>query len=122
MSKETRLPLPVPPGQPPHFDDEYERHGTRNLCLVVEPPAGRRPGQVTAQRPKVDFAHAMQWLVDIGYPEAEVIRVGLDQLNTPTLASLYEACEPAEARRMARKLEVHDTPQHGRWLNRAEIA
>jgi transposase len=73
------------------------------------------------QRTKVDFAHEMQWLVDIGYPEAEVICVVLDNLNTHKIASLYEAFEPAEARRIARKLELHYTPKHGSWLNMAEI-
>ena len=73
--KETRLPLPAQPGQPQHLDYEYERNGTRNLFLFVEPPAGQRHVHVTEQRTKVDFAHEMQWLVDIGYPEAEVIRV-----------------------------------------------
>jgi DDE superfamily endonuclease len=76
---------------------------------------------VTAQRTKVDFAHAMQGLVDICDPEAEVIRVVLDNLNTQRIASLYAACEPTEARRIARKLELHYTPKHGRWLNMAEI-
>jgi hypothetical protein len=77
---------------------------------------------VTEQRTKLDFAYEMQWLVDEGYPEADVIRVVLDNLNTHKLASLYEAFEPAEARRIARKLELHYTPKHGSWLNMAEIA
>jgi DDE superfamily endonuclease len=77
--------------------------------------------QVTEQRTKVDCAHAMQWLVDEGSPEATVIRVVRDHLNTHKLASLYEAFEPAEARRIAKKLEWHDTPKHGSWLHRAEI-
>jgi DDE superfamily endonuclease len=106
LIKETRIPLPAQAGQPQRFDYEYERNGTRNLFLFVEPPAGRRHVHVTAQRTKVDFAHEMQWLVDIGYPKAEVIRVVLDNLNTHKLASLYEAFEPAEARRIARKLEL----------------
>src|SRR5207247_3988046 len=93
------------------FDDEYERHGTRHLFLFVEPQAGRRHVHVTEQRTKVDFAHAMQWLVDIGSPEAEVIRVVLDNLNTHKIASLYEAFEPAEARRIARKLDLPYTPR-----------
>jgi len=87
----------------------------------VEPQAGWRHGQVTEQRPKVDCAHAMQWLVDEGSPEATVMRVVLDNLNTPKIASLYEAFEPAEARRSARKLEFHDTPKHGSGLHMAEI-
>jgi hypothetical protein len=112
LMKETR---------PPRDDYEYERNGTRNLFLGVEPQAGRRPVQVTEQQTKLDFAHAMQWLVDAGHPEATGMRVVLDNLNTPKLASRYEAFEPAEARRIARKLELHDTPKHGSWLNMAAI-
>ena len=122
LIKETRLPLPAQPGQPQRFDYEYERNGTRNLLLFVEPQAGRRHVHVTEQRTRLDFAYEMQWLVDEGYPEADVIRVVLDNLNTHKLASLYEAFEPAEARRIARKLEFHYTPKHGSWLNMAEIA
>jgi hypothetical protein len=118
---ETRQPLPTQPGQPQRFDYEYERNGTRNLFLFVEPQAGERHVHVTEQRTKVDFAHAMHWLVAICSPEAEVIRVVLDNLNTHKIASLYAAFEPAEARRIARKLEFHYTPQHGSWLNMAEI-
>jgi hypothetical protein len=114
-------PLPVRPGHPQCCDYEYERAGTRNLFLFCEPQAGWRPSAVTAQRTKVDFAHQMQWLVDERYPEAEVIRVVLDNLNTHKPASLYEAFAPAEARRIAKKLEFHYTPKHGSWLNMAEI-
>jgi len=121
LIKETRQPLPIQPGKPQRFDYEYERNGTRNLLLFVEPQAGARYVHVTEQRTKVDVAHEMQWLVDICYPEAEVIRVVLDNLNTPKIASLYEAFEPAEARRIARKPELHYTPKHGSWLNMAEI-
>ena len=113
LIKETRQPLPAQPGRLQRYDYEYERNGTRNLFLFVEPQAGRRHVQVTEQRTKLDFAHAMQWLVDEGYPEAIVIRVVLDNLNTHKIASLYEAFEPAEARRIARKLELHYTPKHG---------
>jgi DDE superfamily endonuclease len=122
LLKETRQPLPARPGKPPRFDYEYARNGTRNLFLFVEPQTGERHVHGTEQRTKVDFAHEMQWLVDICYPEAEVIRVVLDNLNTHKIASLYEAFEPAEARRIARKLELHYTPKHGSWLNMAEIA
>jgi DDE superfamily endonuclease len=121
LIKETRPPLPAQPGPPPRYDDEDERNGTRNLFLFVEPQAGWRHVQVTEQRTKVAFAHAMQGLVDEGDPEATVIRVVLDNLNTHTIASLYEAFAPAEARRVARKLELHYTPKHGSWLNMAEI-
>ena len=121
LIQETRQPLPAQPGQPQRYDYEYARNGTRNLFLFVEPQAGRRHVHVTEQRTKVDFAHEMQWLVDEGYPEATVIRVVLDNLNTHKMASLYEAFEPAEARRIARKLAFHYTPKHGSWLNMAEI-
>jgi DDE superfamily endonuclease len=121
LSKETRQPLPTQPGRPQRYDYEYERNGTRHLFLFVEPQAGRRPVQVTEQRTKVDFAHAMQGLGDEGSPEATVIRGVLDNLNTHKRASLYEAFEPAEARRIARKLALHYTPKHGSWLNMAEI-
>jgi DDE superfamily endonuclease len=82
LIKETRQPLPAQPGRLQRYDYEYERNGTRNLFLFVEPQTGRRHGHVTEQRTKVDFAHEMQWLVDEGYPEATVIRVVLDKLNT----------------------------------------
>jgi DDE superfamily endonuclease len=121
LIQEPRQPPPAQPGPVQRDDDEYERHGTRNLCLFVDPQAGWRHVQVTAQRTKLDFAHAMQWLVDEGYPDATGIRVVLDQLKTHKIASLYEAFAPPEARRIARKLEFHDTPKHGSWLNMAEI-
>lgn len=69
----------------------------------------------------IDFAHQMQWLVDVAYPEAKVVRVVLDNLNTHKAASLYEAFAPEEARRIVKKLEFHYTPKHGSWLNMAEI-
>jgi hypothetical protein len=91
------------------------------LFLFCEPQTGWRHIAVTARRTKVDFAHQMQWLVDEGYPKAEVIRVVLDNLNTHKPASLYEAFPPEEARRLVKKLEFHYTPKHGSWLNMAEI-
>ena len=118
---QTRQPLPTRPGQPERFDYEYERGGTRNLFLFVEPQAGCRHINVTAQRTMIDFAHQMKWLVDVAYPEAEVIRVVMDNLNTHKAASLYEAFAPEEARRIIKKLEFHYTPKHGSWLNMAEI-
>ena len=114
-------PLPAQPAQPMRYDYTYERHGTRNLFVLCEPQAGWRHVAVTEHRTKVDFAHQMRWLVDERYPEAEVIRVVLDNLNTHKAASLYEAFAPAEARRIAKKLEFHYTPKHGSWLNMAEI-
>lgn len=121
LIKETRTPPPVLPGQPERFDYEYERNGTRNLFLFVEPQAGWRHIEVTERRTALDFAHQMKWLVDERYPEAEVIELILDNLNTHKPASLYEAFEPAEARRILRKIHFHYTPKHGSWLNLAEI-
>jgi hypothetical protein len=118
---DTRAPLPARAGQPGRYDYSYEREGTRNLFLFCEPHTGWRHIAVTAQRTKVDFAHQMRWLVDERYPQAEVIRVVLANLNTHKPASLYEAFAPQEARRLAKKLEFHYTPKHGRWLNMAEI-
>lgn len=121
LIEETRLPLPAKPGQVQRYDYEYRRNGTPNLFLFFEPLAGRRHIRVTEQRTKVDFAHQMLWLVDVAYPNAECIDVVLDNLNTHTYGALYEAFEPAEARRIARKLVFHYTPKHASWLNMAEI-
>lgn len=121
LIKETRSPLPARPGQAPRFDYEYERQGTRNLFLFIEPQTGFRHVQVTERRTMQDFAQQMKWLVDEAYPEAELIRVVLDNLNTHRAASLYEAFAPEEARRLVKKLEFHYTPKHGSWLNLAEI-
>jgi hypothetical protein len=118
---EVRHPLPTQPGRVKRFDYEYKRNGTRNLFMLCEPQAGWRHIEVTARRTKRDFAHQMKWLVDQRYPEAEVIRVVMDNLNTHKWASLYEAFAPQEARRILRKLEFHYTPKHGSWLNMAEI-
>jgi hypothetical protein len=118
---ETRVPVPMAPGRPARIDYEYDRRGTANLFVHVDLDRAWRHVDVTAHRTKTDFAHQMRWLVDVRYPDAECIRVILDNLNTHTYAALYEAFEPAEARRLARKLELHYTPKHGSWLNQAEI-
>jgi hypothetical protein len=120
MVSETRLPLPARPGQSQRYDYEYRREGTCNLFLFVQPERGWRHVTVTERRTTQDFAHCMKDLVDTYYPDAEVIRVVLDNLNTHTLAALYEAYAPVEARRIVRKLEFHYTPKHGSWLNMAE--
>lgn len=114
-------PLAAQPGQVRRFDYEYKRHGTANLFVMCQPLAGWRTVKVTHQRQKVDFAQCMKDLVDVHFPEAERIRVVLDNLNTHTAGALYEAFEPAEARRILGKLEFHYTPKHGSWLNMAEI-
>jgi hypothetical protein len=116
-----REPLPVEPGHPLRYDFEYQREGTCNLFLFYGPDTGWREVKVTARRTAVDFAHCMKDLVDVHCPEAEVIRVVLDNLNTHTPASLYQAFAPEEARRILKKLEFHFTPKHGSWLNMAEI-
>ena len=118
---DTRPPIPAEPGRPMREDYEYVREGTCNLFLSLEPLAGWRHVEVTERRTKVDFAHQMRWLAEEAYPEAEVIRVVLDNLNTHRKASLYEDFPAAEARRIARRLEFHHTPKHGSWLNMAEI-
>jgi hypothetical protein len=118
---ETRTALPAHPGQPARIDYEYQRNGTANLFVMCEPQAGWRHVVVTERRTKHDFAHQMKWLVDERYPDAEVIRVVLDQLNTHRPASLYDTFPAAEARRIRKKLEFHYTPKHGSWLNMAEI-
>jgi transposase len=121
LINETRIPLPAQPGQLERFDYEYERNGVRNIFIFVEPQAGWRHVEVTERHTKLDFAQQMKWLVDQRYPEAERIEVILDNLCTHKAASLYEAFEPAEARRILRKIDFHYTPKHGSWLNMAEI-
>ena len=118
---ETRPALPPRPGLRRREDYAYRREGTRNLFLACEPLAGWRQVEVTERRTMQDFAHRMRWLADEAYPEAQVVRVVLDNLNTHRTASLYETFPAAEARRIARRLEFHYTPKHGSWLNMAEI-
>lgn len=118
---ETRLPLLLRAGQPRRYDYEYTRKGVSNLFILFEPLAGRRQVKVTDQRTSRDWAELMRELVDEHYPQAEVITLVLDNLNTHTTASLYEAFAPEEARRIAQRLELHHTPKHGSWLNMAEI-
>jgi hypothetical protein len=120
LTSETRLPLPVRPGQPARYDSEYQREGTANLFLFVQPLRGWRHVNVTQQRTKRDFAQQMRLLVDQYFPMAERIRLVVDNLNTHTPAALYETFAPVEARRITRKLEFHYTPKHGSWLNMAE--
>jgi transposase len=118
---ETRVPLPLEPGHPERFDTEYARNGTANLFLFVQPRGGWRHVEVTERRTKDDFARQMQALVDRHFPDATVIRIVMDNLNTHTPAALYETFAPEEARRILRKLQFHYTPVHGSWLNMAEL-
>ena len=118
---EVQTPLPMEPGKPKRIDYEYERCGTANLFMIFEPLAGRRRVSVTKRRTAVDFAHVLRDLVDKNDPEAEKIVLVMDNLNTHKPSSLYEAFEPAEARRILERLEIHHTPKHGSWLDMAEI-
>jgi transposase len=120
LVKETRPIIPAKPGRNQRLDYEYERNGTANLFMRFEPLGGRRRVKVTDQRTKVDFAYVIREMADEDYPEAKVIVLVMDNLNTHKPASLYEAFEPAEARRLIEKLEIHYTPKHGSWLNMAE--
>jgi hypothetical protein len=121
LVKETRKNIPAAPGRPERTDYEYERNGTANLFMISEPLAGRRRVKVTDRRTKIDFAHVLREIVDEDYADAEVIVLVMDNLNTHKPASLYEAFEPAEARRIVNRLEIHYTPKHGSWLDMAEI-
>lgn len=112
--------LPTKPGMIKKCDGEYERRGVSNLFMFFEPLAGKRHVTVTDHRTAIDFAEAMRCLVDDLYPNTPCITVVLDNLNTHTKASLYKAFHPAEAKRIADRLELEYTPKHGSWLNMAE--
>ena len=118
---ETRTPMPAEPGQPERVDYEYERCGTANLFLTCEPLAGHRHVTVTERRTAVDFAEAVRDLLEVRYPHADRVVLVMDNLNTHKPAALYEAFEPAVARSLIERLEIHYTPKHGSWLNMAEI-
>ena len=119
--KETRLPIPAKPGTVEKYDTEYERNGVSNMFMFFDPLEGKRHVEVTDQRTAVDWAHQIRNLVDVRHPQAELITLVMDNLNTHTGASLYKAFAPEEARRILDKLEIHYTPKHGSWLNMAEI-
>jgi hypothetical protein len=118
---EVRAPLPPAPGQVARYDGEYVRNGTANLFMAFEPLAGWRQLRVTERRCRTDWAAFVKSLADGRYKDADTIVLVMDQLNTHTPASLYEAFPPEEARRLAEKLEIHHTPKHGSWLDMAEI-
>jgi hypothetical protein len=118
---EVRTPVLAAPGQVAHYDCEYVRHGVANLFMLFEPLAGQRDVEVTDRRTKKDYAQCLRKLSDQMYPDAEVIVVVQDNLNTHSPASLYEAFEPAEAKRLVERFEFHYTPKHGSWLDMAEI-
>lgn len=118
---EVRVPIPAAPGRAQIVDHEYVRHGVATLFVEVEPLAGRRHVEVTARRTRQDWARFIKAMLDERYPNAIKVRLVMDNLNTHAIASLYETFPPAEARRLADRLELHYTPKHGSWLNIAEI-
>jgi DDE superfamily endonuclease len=120
LVREKRIPVPMARGRPVRFDYEYERNGVCALFMLNEPIRGWREVVVADQRTAVDFAYVIKHLVDVHYPDAEKIVLVMDNLNTHTPGSLYEAFEPPEARRLIDKLEIHHTPKHASWLNMAE--
>lgn len=118
---ETRKRMFAKPGRRERYDYEYKRNGVRNPNIFFEPLTGQRAIKITERRTRQDFAHCMRWMVDELYPDAEMIRVVLDNLNTHKPASLYVTFPPAEALRILKKIEFHYTPKHGSLLNMAEI-
>ena len=117
---EVRAPLPPQPGRIAKYDSEYERLGTANIFMAVEPLAGKRTVRVTDRRTKVDWAEFIRFLLEVVYPEADKVVLVMDNLNIHSIGSLYEAFDPATARALAARLEIHYTPKHGSWLNMAE--
>lgn len=121
LIKETRVPLPPSPGTAARFDYEYERNGTANNFMFTEPLGNWRRVSVREHKTKVDWALEIKTLLDVDYPAAEAVVLGMDNLNTHTRGARYEAFPPEEARRLLERLEIHYTPKHGSWLNIAEI-
>lgn len=118
---EARLPIPAKPGQLERYDCEYRRNGTANLFIFLDVHEPWRHVKITDHRTAMDFAECMRDLVDVHYPEADLVRVVLDNLSTHSVGALYEAFQPEEARRILRRLEFHFTPKHASWLNMVEI-
>lgn len=121
LLSEVREPIPVQPGQAQRVDYEYQREGVADLFMFFEPLVGKRFVQVTDQRTRKDWAHAMKTLADEVYPQAEKIVIVMDNLNTHSPVSFYQTFEPEEALRLTNRFEFHYTPKHGSWLNMAEI-
>ena len=119
---ESRKPIPMKPGSIEKLDSEYVRNGTAAVFCFIQPHHGTIAEKVEPTRTAVDWAEKARYLVDVLNPDAEKIRLVMNNLNTHSIASLYKAFPPAEARRIASKLEIHYTPKHGSWLDIAEIA
>ena len=120
LIKETRQPIPAAAGRPARVDYEYERNGTAAIFMFTEPKAGWRDVSVRERRTKLDWAHEVRRLLDGRYAGVPKVTLVMDNLNTHTTGSLYEAFPPVEARLLAQRLEIHYTPKHGSWLNIAE--
>ena len=118
---EVREPIPAKPGRQRRYDDHYKRNGSANLFVFLDRHCRWRHVEVTKRKTNADFSACMKALVDVHYPDAEVIRVVMDNLSTHTESALYQTFEPAEARRILRRLELHYTPVHASWLNMVEI-
>ncbi len=118
---EVRQPIPMEPGNPERQDGEYIRNGTCSIFVFTEPLAGWRHVTVCEKRTRIDWAHQIRELLEIHYSEVPLIRLVMDNLNTHSIASLYEAFPAEVARNLAKRLEIHYTPKHGSWLNIAEI-
>lgn len=118
---EVHEPIPAAPGHPVLMDDEYVRNGVASIFMEVEPLGGKRNVKITESRTRIDWAHFIREMLEERYPEAEKVVLVMDNLNTHSLASLYQAFPPQEARHLAERLEIHYTPKHGSWLDIAEI-
>lgn len=117
---EVRQPLPAKPGEPLRYDSEYERRGTANIFMFCEPLRGWRWVRVTDRRTKIDWAFALRDLLDTEYAQVDHVVLVMDNLNTHSPSSFYQAFAPSEARRLTERLEIHYTPKHGSWLDIAE--
>lgn len=118
---EVSEPIPAAPGHPELIDDEYVRKGVASIFLEVEPLGGRRHVKITEHRTRIDWAYFVKEMLDERYPTTRKVLLVMDNLNTHSVASLYTAFQPEEAKRLANRLEIHFTPKHGSWLNIAEI-
>ena len=120
LIKETKIPIPAKPGSTVKFDYEYERNGTANIFMFIEPLNGQRHVSVREFKTSIDWAIEIKYLLDVQYPNAEKVKLVCDNYCTHNIAALYKAFPPEEARRLAKRLEIHYTPKHGSWLDIAE--
>jgi hypothetical protein len=121
LLSEIAEPIPMKPGQSWREDYEYKREGTCSIFVFTEPLRGWRRIEATERRTRIDWARQVERLLTINYPHAEKVRLIMDNLNTHTVGSLYQAFPAEHARSLAKRLEIHHTPKHGSWLNVAEI-